>query len=210
MKQGKGIMLGVAALLVLTMLGACSSTKMVTRWAAEDYQGPKLKKVLVIGIHKDDLIRRHFEDEFVAEIERLGRQGVASYVYMPSLEEYQERDKLHAVVKKVGADAVLVTTLKAVDKEKEYVPPRTDWVPGVPVGYGYYGYYYQAMRPVYTPGYTRTKTVVRLETRVFSVAEEKMVWAGNTESFNPSSSSKVIREIAKLVVEEMQSAGLID
>ncbi len=195
--------------LSLVMLQGCSSTKLVTSWTDKDYQGEKLHKVLVIGMVKDDLMRRHFEDQFVGKLAQDGQEAEASYVYMPNLQDYKEEGKLEAVVQKLGADAVLITTLKDVENRKKYVPPRVDYVPSMYGGYGYYGYYFQSMQPIYTPGYERTDKVVQLETKVFSVKTRKMIWAGATESFNPSSSSKIIDELARLVVSDMKKAGFI-
>ena len=215
-QQGKNEMKpSYRALLLLTamLLAACSSsTKLVTRWHDTQYQGPKLEKVLVIGVFADDLMRRMFEDQFVAELQAMGRAGVASYVYIPDMKAVDEQKELDEVVARTGADAVLITTLKSIDEKKTQVPPRTEWAPAYPMAYGpgYYGYYYQAMVPVTRPGYTRTDTVARLETRVFSVQDRKLLWAGNTESFNPDSPAKVVRQIARLVVDDMKSAGLIE
>lgn len=198
---------GLLLLLLITLQG-CSSTKLVTSWTDKDYQGEKLHKVLVIGMVKDDLMRRSFEDQFVGKLVQDGREAVASYVYMPNLQDYKDKEKLEAVVKKVAADAVLITTLKDVEDRKKYVPPRVDYVPTMR-GYGYYGYYSQSLQPIYTPGYERSDKVVQLETKVFSVETRKMIWAGATESFNPSSSSEIVEELAKLVVSDMKKAGFI-
>jgi hypothetical protein len=200
---------GFFVLLILVLQG-CSSTKLVTSWSDEKYQGEKLSKLLVIGVFKDDLMRRHFEDQFAARLAQDGRKAEASYVYMPDMQAYREREKLEALVRKLGADGVLITALKDVENRKKYVPPRVDYVPGGPWGgYGYYGYYYQTMQPIYTPGYERTDKVVQLETRVFAVKTREMIWGGATESFNPSSSGKVVDELVRLVVSDMKNAGLL-
>ncbi len=204
------IIVGAMLLLAVMLLQGCaSSTKLVNRWADADYQGEKLHKVFVIGVVKDDLMRRSFEDQFVGKLARDGRDAVASYVYMPDLKEYKDRKKLEALVKKVGADAVLVTTLQDVENRKEYVAPRVDYVPAAWGGYGYYGYYFQSMQPIYSPGYERSTKVVRLETKVFSLKTGKIVWGGVTESFNPSSSAQIIDSLVGLVVSDMKKAGLI-
>lgn len=196
--------------LLLLALQACSTpTKLVTRWHDTGYQGPPLGKVLVIGVFRDDLMRRMFEDEFVRELEGMGEKGIASYVYMPDLKTADDQKKLEAVVRKTGVDGVLITTLKSLDKEQTRMPPRTDWVPAGYGGRGYYGYYYQTMVPVTTPGYVRTDTIARLETRAFAVDAGKLVWAANIESFNPDSPARAVREIARLVVKDMKDAGLL-
>ena len=199
----------ILLMLIAAVQGCSSSTKLVDSWADSSYQGEKLRKFLVIGVVKDDLMRRTFEDQFVGKMTQGGREAVASYVYMPHLQDYREREKIEAVVKKVGADAVLVTTLQDIENRKDYVPPRVDYVPAAWGGYGYYGYYFQSMQPIYSPGYERTTKVVRLQTRVFSVKTGKMVWGGATESFNPSSAGEIVAKLASLVVSDMKKAGLI-
>ncbi len=206
------MMYRVLGLLLLTFtLQSCSSTKLVTRWADPDWNGGHLHKVLVIGLFKDDLMRRHFEDEFVTELIAKGRQAEASYVLMPDLQKYKDEKQLKTVVEKTGADAVLITSLKDIENRKTYVPPRVEYAPSPTMwgAYGYYGYYMQTMTPVYTPGYTRSNKVVQLETRVFAVKNKEMIWAGITESFNPSSSGEVIRELAATVVSDMKKSGFI-
>ena len=49
--------------------------------------------------------------------------------------------------------------------------------------YGYWGYGWGA---VYDPGYLRTDTVVMVETLIYSVTQDKLVWAGHSKTTNPS------------------------
>jgi hypothetical protein len=72
-----------------------------------------------------------------------------------------------------------------------------------------YGYYGMSHTTVYTPGYTVTDTIVRLDTKLFAVSTEKMIWAGKTESFNPSSAQTVISELATVVTSDMKKSGMI-
>jgi hypothetical protein len=36
-----------------------------------------------------------------------------------------------------------------------------------------------------------------------------MIWAGKTESFNPSSSQSVVSELEKLVITDMKKSGIV-
>ena len=65
-----------AAVAAMAMLTACTTTKLVTRWNDTEYKGPMLEKVLVVGVMKDDIKRRYYEDEFVKKITSGGRQAV--------------------------------------------------------------------------------------------------------------------------------------
>ena len=190
-------------------LGACSSTSLVNRWNDPDYKGPLLQKILVIGIIKDDIKRRSFEQEFSNLMAGNGITGVPSYTLLPDLQGADEKEEILAVVEKVGADGVLVVTLHGVSKEKRDVPPSIDYIPTMGYGYGMYGYYGMRHTAVYRPGYTVTDTVVRMDTKLFAVSSEKMIWAGKTESFNASSSSAIVSELEKLVISDMKKSGIV-
>jgi len=193
------------------LLSACSSTSLVNRWSDPEYKGPALQKILVIGIIKDDIKRRSFEEEFASLISTPNRSGIASYTLLPDLKSADQKEEILAVVDKVGADGVMIVTLQGVSKEQRDVPPSVDYypAPGMGMGYGMYGYYGMSHTAVYRPGYTVTDTVVRLDTKLFAVSSEKMIWAGKTESFNPSSSQSVVSELEKLVISDMKKSGMV-
>ncbi len=199
---------------VLGLVSCASNTKLYERWHDGEYAGPKLKKVLVLGIFKDDIQRRAFEAAFVNEVDGTGKRAVAGYTLMPNAEDFDNKEEIIAAVNKIGADSVLITSFKGVIEKQREVPARVDYVPRMGrsygrYGYGYGGYYGSTYETVYRPGYTTTDTIVQLEIRVYAVQTEKLVWAGKTKSVNASSSEKIIEDLANLVVADMKKNGLI-
>lgn len=207
----KKITVFTSLFIILVFIAGCSTTSLVNRWSDPKYTGPALEKILVIGIIKDDIQRRSFEEEFSKLISSNGRAGIASYTLMPDLQSADQKEEVLAVVDKVGADGVMIVTLQGVSKEQRDVPPSVNYMPSAGFGYGMgmYGYYGMSHNTVYTPGYTVTDTVVRLDTKLFAVSTEKMIWAGKTESFNPSSAQTVISELATVVTSDMKKSGMI-
>ena len=204
--------------IVLTMLlglSACSTqTTLYERWNDEQYSGPMLNKVLVLGIFKDDIQRRLFEATFVKQVDAENKLAIAGYTLMPEAEDFDSKEDILAAVKKSGADSVLITSYKGKIEKQREVPPRVDYVPRAGMsygryGYGYRGYYGSRYETVYRPGYTTTDTIVQLETRVFSAADEKLVWAGKSKSINVSSGEKIVKDLVALVVKDMRESGLI-
>lgn len=201
--------LQITLLSVLLILTGCTSTKLVGSWNETDFTARPFTKVLVLGIMKSDMQRRMYEDEFVQKLTETGVEGIAGYTLMPDREDYDNQEEIRAAVSKTGADAALLATLIGVEKQERYVPPRVDYAPSYGYGRGFYDYYGMSHRAVYSPGYTTIDTVVKLETTVFATTSEKMVWAGATESFNPSSAEKVIRENAAIIITNMKKAELL-
>ena len=204
--SGKWLLPGI----VLLLLSACSSTKLVQSWHEPSFTGPKIQKVLIMGLFHDPLDRRFFEDEFADKFSTAGVQVVPSYTLIPNPEDFDEESEVAAVVQQSGVDAVLIAELISVDKEEKYVPPRVDWVSGPTLyGGGFYGHYYRSYQTVYRPGYTKEDTIARVETSLYTTADNKLIWAGKTESMNPDSRRSAIREIARTLTRDMRQRGIL-
>lgn len=199
--------------LLLTILAGgltgCSSTKLIDSWSDPAFNKAPLKNILVLGVMENDVQRRIYEDLFVKRITAGDVTGIPGYALMPQLEDYDDQEEIRNAVRNAHADGVILARLVAVEKEERYVPPTYDFAPSFGYGYGLYDYYGMSYHTVYTPGYTTVDTIVKLETTVFSTVTEKMIWAGVTRSFNPSSTKNVVNENADLIVADMKKSGLM-
>ncbi|MGB5985732.1 MAG: hypothetical protein WBG37_10535 [Desulfobacterales bacterium] len=198
----------VMGLLFLGALYGCSSTQLVQRWHDPEFSGPKLNTILVLGVFKDEVQRRAFEQTFADQFDAAGREAVPGYRLVPAAAQIESKAAVAAAVQKAGADAVLITHFKGVSQEEQRVPPRVDYQPAM--GFGYYRYYAPVYHRVYRPGYTIVNSIVKLETQVYRVVDEKLVWMGNSESVNSASADMIVKELVSLVVEDMKKRGLID
>jgi hypothetical protein len=62
---------------------------------------------------------------------------------------------------------------------------------------------------VYAPGDLITQVDICVEVLVYSLDQNKLVWAGQSSTSNPRSAEKLVREVVKKVAAEMKKAGLI-
>ncbi len=60
-----------------------------------------------------------------------------------------------------------------------------------------------------SPGYLTTDEIVSVETLVYSVPDNKLIWAGVSETFDPGKVDKVTKEIMNKATKEMKKDGLI-
>jgi len=197
------------AVLIFGLMACAPSTKLVKDWSDPAFKGEPFKKFLVLAVIKDDIQRRGYEQTFAERITRNGVTGIAGNTLIEDANDYGSKPKILEAVKKSGADAVLLANLVSVKKKEREVPGRVDYMPSFGYGYGYRGYYGRAYDTIYTPGYITEDTVVKLETTVYDSESEKMVWAGGTRSFNPSSAKKVVTENADLILASMKKAGFL-
>ena len=113
-------------------------------------------------------------------------------------------------------DAVLVTHLVAV-KEEEVYRPSMDYAPmyggGYYGGYGYrgglYSYHPHVTTYVQRPGYYTTYESYTIETNLYDVETEELVWSARSNSFAPESVDEVIVDLTKLLIDDLKQNNLI-
>ena len=143
------------------------------------------------------------EEALATELTARGMQGVPAYRIVPK-EELRDADKAKGWFERSGVEAVVV--LRVVnDKQRLTYQPSTWSSPYYTSFWGYYGYGWGA---VYDPGYVRDDRIVSLETLIYSVPKNTLMWAGMSETENPKSPSKTVEEVVKEAVKEMKKQGL--
>lgn len=181
--------LAVAAFGVL-LLAACASTRVVSAWSDPDLRNVPFRKVLVVFQHQDPGLRRALEREMAVDIPN----AVPAHVVF-SDDEVRDLDRVKARVREEGFDSAVIMRMVSLDREVSYVPGRVYTVPAYYRGfYGYWGY---GWRSVYEPGYLRSDRILTIATNVYSVADDKLVWASQSETFNPSSLRRAVEEVVR-------------
>lgn len=188
----------IFALVALIMV-SCASTSIVNSWKDPNFTGnaDDWDKVLVAVQSSSDVKRRVAEDELASLSDVLH----ASYMLFPDRASVEDEAKLRKKVEDEGFDAIM--TLRLIDANKQ-----TSYVPGSYTG-GYWGYHRGYWGGYYDPGYYREDTYYAVETQVWSLSEEKMVWSGITSTVNPSKIDKTINEVARLTFRQMEKDGFI-
>lgn len=209
----KSVAIGVTtcALLASTLV-SCSSTSMVSHWADPEMAGQKLGNVLVIGVAKNDGLRRQFEDALASAIQRSKVPASPSYTFLARSDDITE-EAVNDLAKDSGFTNISVTRLIDHKKVQEYVPPSvtTTYAPAYPSYYygGWYGYYSASYATVVTPGYTYETEYVSLETNVYDVAKGKLVWSGVTSTELGSAAASHIPELVNILTSYMRQDKIL-
>jgi len=182
--------------LAAAAIGSCgTSTRFTDMWKDPNTTTLAFKKVAVVGITSDQMMRKVAEDELVLTISKK-REAVASYKV---LDPNMVKDPEHAMAKfkELGCDGAITMRVVGVDDKTTYVPGSYVTTSAYPPSYysfgGYYGY---AMPTVYEPGYNVTNRYVMVETHIYSLADDKLVWSGRSETVDPASAGDLVRSIA--------------
>lgn len=171
-------------------------TRVKTTWKAPGVEAIQFEKVVAFVIAKDEAVRRNGEHELC---ERITRIPCAPAFAVVADADRGDVEKLAQQVDAAGFDGAVVLRYSGQRTQQTYVPTATPL-------WGYYGYGWGG---AYDPGYVRQNELVDVETTVYSVPDRKLLWAGTTESMNPSDVRRTVDEIADAVAKAMRKEGLI-
>jgi hypothetical protein len=179
----------------LLLAGACASTSIVSEWKDPNVGRLHFSRVLVVAPSRDPSVRRTAEDELVR---RIGPdRAQASYTLLRD-EELHDRTRLKQRAEELGFDGLVVFRIGRVEQQ-------ATWVPGT-----YWGPYYAIGGwPAWDPGYVQTDTVVNVETDVYNVTDDGLVWASRSRTYDPRSIRKLVDDVASAVSKRMRRQGLI-
>jgi len=160
-------------------------------------------EVLVMATIKHELIRKVAEDKAVRIIEAGGRaEAVASYTILQD-SELDDKELAKSKIDGMGFDGAIVMRYAGSEEAKKY-EGNTEWD-----DYNYFwGHYYPGFGAVYNATSNNDLTVY-IETMFYSLKENKLIWAGITETKNPKNPAEVVGEIAEETAKYLQKQGLI-
>jgi len=170
--------------------------------ASMSYAG---KKVIGLIVSEDLSLRMSAEEALARELAARGVEGVAAYRVIPR-EEIRDTENAKRWFEKSGAAGVVI--MRIVDLSKEKIPTAVVWA-----GASYYGslwnYYPYAWGSAVAIGPGRTETRVLVETLIFDITGNRLVWAGTSETVDPKDAQATVKAIVKSAAEQMKKDGLI-
>jgi hypothetical protein len=198
---------------VVTLALACSATttQFVSSWTAPDAQPLAFRnsKVVAVVMAKDPSLRREAEDTLAREITERGAQGVAMYRILEEATSGNE-DEARRALEAEQIKGVIVMRPVAKEKEVVSVPAPSHGTAGTEYYYpSYYGGYYSYGWSSPYDSEIRTNTIVSVETLVYSLEQNKLVWSGQSKTTNPEKIDDFVKELADAVADELKEKGLI-
>jgi hypothetical protein len=202
----------IAPLFALALLLSCSTnTSIVNSWRDPEttISQNKFEKVLVVALVKDETTRRITENR-IASGNKIFK---VSYPYLNDKNLNLTKEQKLQILKNENFDGVVTMRLVSTEKETQYVPGTNTSLYyggfGGALGYGYgfgnwYGLYSSNF---YSIGYYKESTSYLVETNIFSLYQNKLIWTGTTKSNYVTDLGETVSEIMRTVVKEMQKDG---
>ena len=188
-----------AIVTAVVTLGCYHSTQMAATWRAPEAQPLQFQKPIAVFVTKDGALRRTIEDEIVAKVPR----AIQSYQVL-NVEDLDSKE-IRARLAERGFDGAILMQVVRVDQVPSYVPGAY-WYASP---YSFNGNWYDSWRSPYDPGgYYTEDTVVSIETQIYSLANDNLIWAGRSETTNPRSVRKLGHSVVKHVLRSLEKDQL--
>jgi hypothetical protein len=187
---------------VATLLSACASTTLQSAWFDTSYKGGAFRKILVVGVGANIADRRVFEDIFSQKLTAAGTPAIPGYQFLADDARANEPG-WNAGIAQSGADGLLLVRVLGIDTKTRV---STTMVPG-PAFYGAYGGWWGPSM-VAVPEVSQYD-LANVETNLFDVKTKRVVWAGTTQTYNPTTVTKETPGFADLIIGQLAARGLI-
>ena len=182
-----------------------AGTKFKSTWKPPDaapanFQGQKVAALVML---EDEKTRRGVEDELAYALRSRGVVGVAAHSFVPP-EETKDEERARARLDEAGVAGAVV--LRSVNKATQLTEGASYWVANYHTFSGYYSYGWGGM---YDPGYVTMDSLFMIETLIFDVKADKLLWAGLSVTKNPKRVDEFMKDLVSSAAKQLQKEGLV-
>jgi hypothetical protein len=169
-------------------------------------------KVAALVISGNKSFRLPAEDELARQITAQGAVGIAAYTLVPD-DAIADQERSKALMEKAGV--VGVVSMRVVSNQQRITStPSTFWV-GPPhsafwgrPGWGRPGYWGWGWGFASAP-VIQTDTLVSVETLIFDLSQDKLIWVATSRTTNPSNVQGLVRDLSRASASQLRRQGLI-
>jgi hypothetical protein len=189
-------------------VAAGAGTSFVSTWRNPEAQADTFrgKKIVAVFVSPDEGERRSVEGLLASELTQRGAEGVPAVVLLPA-PEIRDEAKVKARLAAAGVAGAVVFRLVAEDRQMTASPDA--YYSGKTYASLWGGYWGVGWDGVYAPGMLLTQYAVHVEVLVYSLEQNKLLWAGQSSTSNPKRADKLVRDVVTKAAKEMKKAGLI-
>jgi len=185
---------------------ACTTTTFQSTWRAPEAKPLQMKGAKVVGVFlsKSATVRHKGEDAMARELTARGAQGVPAYTVLTD-DEAKDPEAAKAKLDSLGFAGAVV--MRVVGRETD-----VHYAPGVWVGPRYrhfWGYWRWGWGAVYEPRYLAVDRVVKVETLVYSITQDELVWAGVSKTVDARHVDDLVSDLSQALTKQMQKDGLL-
>lgn len=207
-----GFVLFIMTIAALPAFYSCGSSVQLTgSWKNKDTIFKPYKSIFIIALTQNLQHRRIVENDLANYAQSSGIMAVSSMSVMPPTfthDSAPNKDTMLMIARMTGADAILTVFLLDTKSETRYVSGSYNYTPNYGYynpygGYGFGGYYGYWGTQVYSTGYYSESKTYFLESNVFDALDEKLVWSGQSQAYNPSNITSFSYDYSHVIMRQL-------
>lgn len=185
----------------VVVLAACASTKLTDSWQAPTLHRAEMGKVMVVAVTPNMTNRILFERGFVEALKGRSVDATASVDLIGT--SAPTRDSVTGYLKKGDMRYVVITRYAGADVQKYVVPEQVRTYYTGPYYPTYGAYWDQNTITMTRDAYVDTRTTVMLNTSIFDVKTEELVWVGRSKTFEVGSIAYEANDLANAMIDRI-------
>ncbi|RZS91877.1 hypothetical protein [Aquimarina brevivitae] len=211
MKYPIGILLSLS-LLMLSCGGL--NTKMTGSWTnTELLNTNQYGSVFIEVMGPSPQIKNKLESNLAAEARQRGLKSIeGNKVFKSSFftSETPSKEQVLEKIRSTGMETIFTVYLKDKETVTRYVPGTTTYAPA---GFGYYrnyyGYYTNFYQVAQQPGYYQNTNVYYVESNLYDVKNEELLWSAQSKTYNPQSAENFVEGYTQAVINQLLKDGVL-
>ena len=197
----------VAILVTTAATVVIAAPKFVNVWKSPEVARLNFagKKVAALVITDNQSLQMSGEEALTRELTARGVTGTPTYRFVPR-EELKSAETARGWFERAKVEGVVALRPVRAEKGREYT--AVVWSSGYyPSFWGYYGYGWSSA--YVTPLGGRDTTTITVETLVYDLTRDQLVWAATSETKDPKNLQDFVKDLVKGAVDEMKKMKLV-
>lgn len=203
----------------MVLAGCSPSTELRVAWKTGEYAPKHFSNIGILALLKSNEARIDVENGIADALRAQGIRATTTWDIWPFANNQEimkkmgyDKGKMKEVIQKKVAEqkmeALMIITLFDAFKEERYVPGKSvsvgvvGFTPGMypAYGYSYYGYYGYAYDIMTTPGYYVDASTYFVESNLYDISTEQLIWTGQTSTVIQSSPESEAEKLGRVLV----------
>ena len=203
----------IVILCLAALVYACKpSTEITGTWMNPRLPSASYEQISVAALTNNINAKTTVENDLQAALTAEGISVSKSMDILPPnfTDDHDDKEDMLTKFRGTGADAILTVSLIDKETETRYVPGSYGYEPMARYNYygafwGYYSFWYPR---IYSPGYYTTDKTYFIETNLYDINTEELIWSAQSETYNPADLPSFSKEFAETIAREMREAKL--
>ena len=197
------VYLTAALPLALVLASGCwRRTELAATWHEPSPTLLNFNRTVAVFVTTDESMRRAVEDQLAAVFPNT----IPSYRVLPNASA-ADKSTILQQLRQAGFDGAISMRVTNVSEQINYNAAYNG--PYWGGAYGFNGYWNNAWAYPYNPYYITTTQVVSVETNIYSLKQDKLVFAALSQTSDPANVGKLVRSVMRHVNEQLRKDGML-